>query len=599
MVRRTAYCTNVYALRTDYDRILASCRKQKITHLSLDVSTTGKLLGTPQEFAYWRDRIVADGLTTWGEVIGNGHPSMGQYYTAQGKPTPDLFWEGDLVLGDKLPPHSNLLPRGWQYAVNEFGNPVYCNACPNEAAIAGNQWVLRQIAPIFDEIWFDDEFRLDGDQGAGEPYGSTAACYCDRCMADLSARLGRPVTREQVLADQALSDAWTDQRVDKLAAMWQAICDTARAVNPRVSMGLMVRWSGEERDGLDIDRLVPSFGQPVLLRAGEGHFTKREYDQPVSQVIEHLVTGYHVSWFPHDVNVWSETTYFDGVTHQDLRKKVALALGAGARTIAYCPCITDKAWISAQDYMAEDDLDIEAWGESLGDAARQYQPIAILRSVSAGRGDRLPTQRSRDRQSFPLFGLAGLFSTVIRQDHWRDTGEQQVLAITGRTALNFSLESIGARELVLDGAALLENTLLNAQLGITKVVKGDGGRVAFSGGGFTADGLLWTSGKTTVIPYVWQDVPAPQLTQLLGDIRRVLAPKLTAVVLQGDLGVLPVHYRHANRDAILLVNMHHEPRTVELELKGARTKLANAAGQPVGKKITLAADEIRLVYATE
>ena len=155
MVRRTAYCTSVYDLRTEYDRLLASCRKQKITHLSLVAAITGKLYGTPQEFAYWRDRMLADGLTTWGEVIGNGHPVMGEYYTVAGKPTPDLFWEGELVFPDKVPPHTNLLPRGWQYAVNEFGNPVYCNACPNEACIAGNQWVIRQIAPVFDEIWFD------------------------------------------------------------------------------------------------------------------------------------------------------------------------------------------------------------------------------------------------------------------------------------------------------------------------------------------------------------------------------------------------------------------------------------------------------------
>ncbi|MHB1355881.1 MAG: hypothetical protein ACYCZF_07870 [Anaerolineae bacterium] len=599
MVRRTAYCTSVYDLRTEYDRLLASCRKQKITHLSLVAAITGKLYGTPEEFAYWRDRMLADGLTTWGEVIGNGHPAMGEYYTAAGKPVPDLFWDGDLVFPDKVPPHTNLLPRGWQYAVNEFGNPVYCNACPNEACIAGNQWVLRQIAPVFDEIWFDDEFRLDGDQGAGHPFGSTAACYCDRCMADLSARLGRPVTREQVLADQALSDDWTDQRVEKLAAMWQAICDTAREVNPAVNMGLMVRWGGEERDGLDIDQLLPSFGKTPLFRAGEGHFTKREYDHPVSQVMEHLVTAYHASWIPQEVEVWSETTYFDGVTHQDLRKKVALALGAGARAIAYCPCITDKRWISEQDFMAEDDADIEAWGEALGNAANQYQPIAILRSVAAGRGDRLPTQRARDRQVFPLFGLAGLFSTTIRQARWRDTGEQQVLAVTGRTAWNFTMDQLDARDLVLDGAALLENTPLNQQLGIDDVAKDAVGLVTFTGGGFEADGLLWTRNKITVIPYVWQDVPEPLLTQLLGDIRRVLAPKTTAVVVQGDLGVLPVHYRHADRDAILLVNLNHEPRTVELELKGKRTRLVDAAGMAVDTRMTLAADEIMLVYAKD
>jgi hypothetical protein len=111
------------------------------------------------------------------------------------------------LIVDKRPHAGSLLPVGWQYAVNDFGNPVYSNACVNEACIRGNRWVMEQLAPIYDEIWFDDDFRNDGDQGAGAPHTSTAACYCDRCMADLSVRLGRTVTRQDVLANQAIHDA--------------------------------------------------------------------------------------------------------------------------------------------------------------------------------------------------------------------------------------------------------------------------------------------------------------------------------------------------------------------------------------------------------
>ncbi|MCE5257440.1 MAG: hypothetical protein LLG44_00075 [Chloroflexi bacterium] len=595
MVRRTAYCTSVYRLRTDFDRIIASCRKQGISHLSLHVANTGKLCGSPEELAYWRDRILGAGLTTWGEIIGNGHPS-GAYYQGDAVPAPALFYEGDLVMRDSYSPDAALLPRGWQYAINEFGSPVYCTACPNEACIEGNRRVLLQLAPIFDEIWYDDEFRLDGDQGAGHIH-STAACYCDRCMADLSARLGRTVTREMVLADQKLSDAWTDQRVDKLAAMWEALCETARVINPNVRMGLMVRWGGEERDGLDIDRLHTYCGVPIYFRAGEGHFTKPEYDLPASQVIEHLVASYHVSWMPHATNVWSETTYFDGITHADIRKKVALALAAGARTIAYCPCIKAPEWICTQDFMQADDADIEAWGAALGDAACQYQPIAILRGKSAGRGDRQPIQRARDRQAFPLFGLAGLFSTVIRQGHWRDTGEQQVVAVTGRTAWDFTLEQLAGRALIVDGAALLEKAPLNDQLGIGKVSRDADGLVSFAADGFRRDGLLWCKGRVTIIPCVWQDVPELLLGALLEDIRRSVGALVPSAVVQGELGVLPVHYRHSERDAILLVNLHHEPRSIKLELKGERTHLVDNDGEALNPRMTLAADEIRLAYA--
>ncbi|MHB9032596.1 MAG: hypothetical protein ACYC6L_06075 [Anaerolineae bacterium] len=595
MVRRTAYCTSVYRLRTDFDRIIASCRKQGISHLSLHSASTGKLYGTPEEQAYWRDRILAAGLTTWGEIIGNGHPT-GAYYKGDAVPVPDLFYDGDLIMRDQPDPHGGLLPRGWQYAVNEFGLPVYCNACPNEACIEGNRWVLRQLAPVFDELWYDDEFRLDGDQGAGHIH-STAACYCDRCLADLSARLGYTVTREMVLANQALSDAWTDQKVDKLAAMWEALAETARAINPKVRLGLMVRWSGEERDGLDLDRLNTAAGLPTLFRAGEGHFTKREIDQPVAQVMEHLVTSYHVSWMPPETDVWSETTYFAGVTHADIRKKIALTLGAGSRTIAYCAAEYTPEWISGQDFMEQDDAAIEAWGAAAGADGKMYQPVAILRSVSAARGDKQPTQRARDRQVFPLFGLAGLFSTCIRQDHWRDDGSQQVLAITGRTAWDFRLEDLAGRSLVVDGAAILENTPLNAQLGISGVSKGANGLVNFSVDGFKPDGLLWVKGNTVLVPYVWQDVPEAVLNPLLADIRRVVGARVPSAVVEGEPGVLPVHYRHPQRDAILLINLHHEPRTISLALKGGRTRLADDAGRPLAAQMTLEADEVRLVYA--
>ena len=84
------------------------------------------------------------------------------------------------------------------------------------------------------------------------------------------------------------------------------------------------------------------------------------------------------------------------MTHADIRKKTALSLGAGTRTIDYCPCVSSPEWISTQDFMSADDADIEAWGAALGDAANQHQPIAILRGKSAGRGDRKPTQRCRD-----------------------------------------------------------------------------------------------------------------------------------------------------------------------------------------------------------
>ncbi|MGC8972399.1 MAG: hypothetical protein ACP5K2_09475, partial [bacterium] len=508
---------------------------------------------------------------------------------------PDLFWDGDLIItpGDNV----ELLPRGWQYAINEFGNPVYCTACPNEAWLKRNLRILNELASIFDEIWYDDDFRLDGDQGAGKPHTSTAACYCDNCLEELSKRVGNRITREDILSDQALHNAWIEAKVDKLTSIWDILSHTAHQINPKLRLGLMVRWGGEERDGIDIDKILSHSGSDILLRAGEGHFTRDEFNLPENQAIEYLVTSYHISWFPPKTKVWSETTYFTGITEEDILKKIALALASGAQELSYCPCVPE--WIEEQNFLSEKLEFIKRLGDTFSNAELIYQPIAILRTKSAGYGDRFPLQRVRDRQPFPLFSLAGLCAQVIRQNHWCDTGNQKILAVTGRSVWDFNLDDLGDRHLILDGSALLENSPLNAELGLANITKTLDGRVNFSGGIFTSDGLLYSSSRITIIPYVWQDVPELLLNQLLYDIRRVIGSKALSVVVEGDLYVLPVHYRHNDYDAILLVNLTHTPRKIELYLKDTRTHLYDQGGMPIDKHLILAPDEIRIIIARD
>jgi len=246
-MRFTAYSVRVrsggradrMALETRFDEIVKACKAQRIKHIGVLASITGKLLAEPEEFRHYRDRLSAEGITCWAEVFGVGHPAMGRYYNPDGTPPdPFLHWDGDLVarLGDDV----SLLPRGWKYAVNEFGRPVYATAQLDEAWRKGNERVVRALATVFDEIWYDDEYRLDGDQNAGEPHTSTAADYSEEAMAELSAHVGRAVVREDVLADQALHDVWIDLKTNRLARMWQAVCEAARSVNPGVRMDALL-----------------------------------------------------------------------------------------------------------------------------------------------------------------------------------------------------------------------------------------------------------------------------------------------------------------------------------------------------------------------
>ena len=603
MLTFSAYAVRPAGLLQDYDRILASFRRQGITRAALAVSMTGKLMSTLDDMRAAKDRLERDGMEVFGLIYGIGHPAMQRFYDAEGHPPSPLpFFDGDGPV-DGFGGDGALLPRGWQYAVNEFGNPVFCCACPNQACIDGNQRIVRQIAGIFDEIWYDDDYRTDGDQWAGTPSRSSASCYCDACLADLSQRVGRTVRREDVIGDENLHEKWVELKTDRLAGLWKGICEAARETNPRVKMGLMIRWNGEERDGIDLAKILVATGQnvspypsaPLRLRAGEGHFGAREYAKPASQVEEYLAASYHAGWFPKDSLVLSETTYFQGMRREDILKKVALALAAGVSEISYCCCV--PGWVRYQDFLEPDVPMMIRWAEELAPPARLHQPAAILRSPAAARGDCRPGQRMRDRPCFPLLSMAGLSSAVYRWRPGDALPESDVIAVTGRTVLDVGPDALAGRHVVVDGHALLEDSPLQAWLGIHQPRVEAGGRVAFESDGLVSDGLLLTRPGLTIIPYLWQDVPEDVLPALLCDIRRVLAPMMRSTVVEGDLGVLPVHYRRDDHDAIMLVNLTRQQRSVVLRLSDAGMALSDLDGVPAGPQLRLEPDGVRVLLA--
>ena len=588
----SAYAASATQLEQSYDAIRESCRRQAIGKVAMTASMTGKLMGDPNAMLRMRQRLEADGIAVFGLVYGIGHPAMASYYAGKSAPPDPLpFYSGVGIASnwrDAAP-----LPRGWRYAVNEFGYPVFCCACPDEACLEGNARIIRQLAQVFDEIWFDDDFRIDGDQGAGTPTGSTASCYCDRCLAELSARVGRLVTREEVVKDSALHEAFTAMKVDQLTAIWNESCRAGHEVNPKLKMGLMVRWGGEERDGIDFARLRHGFKGDVRLRAGEGHFGVAEYRAPEGPVQSHLSVSHHIGWLPPEVDVLSETTYFDGIRHEDIRKKIALAIAAGVREISYCPCV--EGWIGHQDFLEADVPEIAHWSEAFGDRRRLVDPVVILRTPAAGRGACDPVARARDRQIFPLFNLAGIGTVVTRVPSPKPDGVR-VVAVTGRAALDFPDEWLRDVTVVFDGAALLEDSPLLRRLGLAKATQGEGGRVAFeTQGEWTADGLLFTSPGWVVVPYVWQDIPAGDRNAVLADIRRVVAPLTGAPTLSGDFDVFLAASDIGDAPAILLVNLTQASRRVAVELPDKGVRLRSWDGDPISNDIALEPDAIRLM----
>ncbi|OPZ30885.1 MAG: hypothetical protein BWZ02_00530 [Lentisphaerae bacterium ADurb.BinA184] len=594
-MQTSAYAITAGALEASYAAIVESCRRQAIGKIAILGATTGKLMDSPEAMRRMRRRLESDGIAVFCLVYGIGHPMMAAYYRGRAEPPNPLpFYTGGEVVTRRT--DAALLPRGWQYAVNEFGFPVFCCACPDDACVAANQRVAHVLAQVFDEIWYDDDFRVDGDQGAGTPTASTASCYCDACLADLARRAGRTVSRQEVLRDQALHDAWTAMKTDRLTALWEAVGEAGRAANPLLKMGLMIRWGGEERDGIDVARLLRGFSGDVRVRAGEGHFGVAEYLPPEGQVQAHLSVAHHVGWLPATVAVLSETTYFQGIRREDVLKKIALAVAAGVREISYCPCVS--GWIRHQDFLEPHVPEIHQWRAAFGERGKLENPIAILRSPAAGRGSCDPAARVRDRQIFPLFDLAGLPTIVARLPGPRVPPGVRVVAVTGRTAFDVAPESLAGYEIVVDGAALLEESAFRQWLGIGAVSRLAGGRLDFTAdSSWTADGLFHSRPGVILIPYVWHEVPRAERDQLLGEIRRVVGPRTGAASLSGDFEVFLACARHGDRRSILLVNLSQEPRTVSLHLPGNPANLTAPDGTPLPSDFTLDPDAIRLVHA--
>lgn len=574
----------------DLNRLVRDCRRQGIDHVSVMGSVTGKLTATPGRLRECRGRLEAAGLRTSVLVFAVGHPNMPRYYGAEGRPpVPIPFYTGPRILPDGE--SGELLPAHWQYAVNEYGNPTYCCACLNQAWLEDNMRIAGELAGVFEEIWYDDEFRVDGDQGAGAPHTSATRCYCDQCLARLSATLGRPVTRQEIVADPLLHEAWIRDKRHQLTRGFEQIVKAAREVRSDVSVGLMVRWGGEERDGIDIGQLLPSLGHPPRLRAGEGHFGDAEYARPVSQVMEHLACAYHISWFPRETAALSETTYYAPVPRHAIIKKAALALAAGISELAYCPCV--DGGIAYQWFIEHDRALLDRVAAAFPDKSALHRPIRILRGSAAGFGDPDPRRRAGDRMYIPWFSLAGLHSTVMRKGSWRDSGG--LPAITGRSAWDCPPRNAGEEPLIVDGAALLEKSPLNDALGITHVrmVEGEG-RVEVEGD-YQRDGLMLRRGCTWIVPYVWHAAVAEQVPAILRDLRRTLGPLTGAAYLGGDLDVLLVHHRYPSHDSLLLVNLCQETRKITLHLPADRHRLTSWDGEPIEPSIVLGPHEIEVL----
>ena len=143
----SAYAASATQLEQSYDAIRESCRRQAIGKVAMTASMTGKLMGDPNAMLRMRQRLEADGIAVFGLVYGIGHPAMASYYAGTSMP-PDPLPFSKVVGIEANWRAAAPLPRGWRYAANEFGYPVFCCACPDDACLTGNAQIFRHFVPV-------------------------------------------------------------------------------------------------------------------------------------------------------------------------------------------------------------------------------------------------------------------------------------------------------------------------------------------------------------------------------------------------------------------------------------------------------------------
>jgi hypothetical protein len=110
-----------------------------------------------------------------------------------------------------------------------------------------------------------------------------------------------------------------------------------------------------------------------------------------------------------------------------------------------------------------------------------------------------------------------------------------------------------------------------------------------------SDGKLWRKDNLVIVPVVWQDIPEVEMEGWLREVRRVISPQVEGLAVDGDVNVLPVHYRLADRDVVLVVNLTKSPRKVRLRPPTDRIRMTNPDGRKIGLEWELDPDEIRVV----
>ena len=169
--------------------------------------------------------------------------------------------------------------RGW---TGPDGREAEACGCPRDPALARYFAEVGRIYAAWRpaSLWFDDDIAIRSRApGVGWPDASRfPGCWCDRCIADFSARDGQSWTRETLSAaiggDRALFSRWATFCFDSLADLVGAIAAAIHEISPETVFGYQHGYVPYGRDGQLVlfRRLHEISGRKVRSRPGGGAY---------------------------------------------------------------------------------------------------------------------------------------------------------------------------------------------------------------------------------------------------------------------------------------------------------------------------------------
>lgn len=236
------------------------------------------------------------------------------------------------------------LDEPWQRLRDPEGRECKGCYCPEDPAYKGYLRAvfssLVQAAPDF--LWIDDDVRLMGHAPIA------ASCFCERCVERFAFEIGRPFTRETLVAalegppvpDRlALRRAWLEHNRETINRLFRLIEETVHAARPGLELGFM---TGDRfYEGYAFKRWAETLAgpgkAPVRWRPGGGFYSD---ETPVGLVGKAHDIGRQVAALPQTVTVVQSE--LENFPYHLLRKSAhttvvesAAHMAAGANGVAF------------------------------------------------------------------------------------------------------------------------------------------------------------------------------------------------------------------------------------------------------------------------